>query len=862
MTVDRWRRIERIYHAALERPACDRAAFVRKEANGDVELVAEIDALLAYDERPAAFLQHSAMELAARALAAQPDRREPGAYSGMIGSYEILRPLGAGGMGDVYLARDTRLARNVALKVLRSDLADPGWVEAFRHEALAASALSHPNIVTIYEIGEHEGTRFIATEYADGVTLRERLKQGPIPAPDVVDIARQIAEGLAAAHEAGVVHRDIKPDNVLLRADGLVKILDFGIATRTDGDLPSVPVGSPGHGGVVIGTTGYMSPEQRQGLGVDARTDVWSLGIVICEMATGHPPAAAAHGNQEGTVRPVGKPAFDELAHLPQELVRIVNRALSTEPAGRYATARELVSDLRVLCRVLEGPSGKGAVASWHDGRSRTGAVRALARLGAPALILVAATAFLVAVAGRSRETPAITSIGVMPFENAGEIRDGAYLADGIAASLRSRLAQFSSIRQAAASEAARYERLGVSPAEAGREMRVAAVLTGTLERRADTVIVRLELLRSGDGARLWTRQFVTPIDDLPTLQTQIARELVEALGVSSRPLLVGGDDTRDPVAYQLYAKGRYHVLRRTPGDLRKGLEYLSEAVALDPGYGRAHAKLADAYILLAMTSDVAPKESFPRARTAAERALAIDPGLSEARVSMGVIKFWFDWDWSGAEAEFRRAIAAERPDPAAHIFYGHLLSNLGDHTRALQEMRRALDYEPHSALANALFAQCMYYEGRYDESLAHLRKTLELDPALWLTHNMMGRIYGWKRMYREALLAFDKATELGGSLVVTASAGYTLAASGRRDEARAILNQLKRRAAEAYVPPSNLALVHLGLGEHDEALDRLEEAVDARDMILTFLAVEPRWAELAGHSRFTALLAKVGLKR
>jgi tetratricopeptide (TPR) repeat protein len=284
--------------------------------------------------------------------------------------------------------------------------------------------------------------------------------------------------------------------------------------------------------------------------------------------------------------------------------------------------------------------------------------------------------------------------------------------------------------------------------------------------------------------------------------------------------------------------------------------------VALDPGYGRADARLADAYILLAMTSDVAPKESFPHARTAAERALAIDPGLSEARVSMGIIKFWFDWDWSGAEAEFRRAIAAKPPDPAAHTFYGHLLSNLGDHTRALQEMRRALDYEPHSALTNALFAQCMYYEGRDDESLAHLHKTLDLDPGLWLTHNMMGRIYGRKGMYREALQAFNRATELGGSLVVTATAGYTLAASGRRDEARRILDQLKTRAAQAYVPPSNLALVHLGLGEHDKALDRLEEAVEARDLLLTFLTAEPRWADLAGHPRFTALLGKVGLKQ
>ena len=375
-------------------------------------------------------------------------------------------------------------------------------------------------------------------------------------------------------------------------------------------------------------------------------------------------------------------------------------------------------------------------------------------------------------------------------------------------------------------------------------------------------VKVRLELVRSADGAELWKRQFVRPIDDVLTLQTEIARELVEEFGISPRPVLVGSDETTDPAAYHAYAKGRYHVLRRTPNDLRKGLEYLREAVALDPKYGRAYAKLADAYILLAMTSDVAPKDSFPHARTAAERALDVNPGLSEARVSMGIIKFWYDWDWSGAEAEFRRAIAAERPDPAAHMFYGHLLSNLGDHTGALQEMRRALDYEPHSALVNALFAQCMYYQGRYDDSLAHLRKTLDLDPTLWLTHNMMGRIFGWKGMYPEALQAFNTATELGGSLVVRAAAGYTLAASGKRDDARAILDQLKTQATHVYVPPSNLALVHLGLGERDEALDRLEEAVDARDILLTFLTVEPRWADLAGDSRFTALLGKVGLKQ
>ena len=718
MTRDRWARLERIYHAALEQPPQDRAAFLRTETADDVELLAEIEALLPYAERSAAFTEHSAMELAARALVAQPGQPDREAHSGTIGSYEILRLLGTGGMGQVYLAHDSRLARYAAVKVLRPDCADPGWIAALRQEALAASGLNHPNILTIYEIGEHDDTSFIAAEYVDGVTLRARLKQGSVSALELAGIALQIAEGLAAAHERGVVHRDIKPDNLMLRADNLVKILDFGIATRTGADASRRL--SAFADGAVIGTTGYMSPEQRQGRPVDARTDVWSLGVVIYEMATGRLPAQSTIGR-------------DELAGLAPELAPIVGRALARNPVDRYATAGELARDLRVLRRTLEEPPAEVAGPSQAK-RPRAGGLSLLTRIGAAALVPLAVSAYFVVVAGRDHETPA--------------------------------------------------------------------------------------------------------------------------------RLLAGSDETRDPAAYQLYAKGRYHVQRRTPDDLRKGIEYLREAVGLDPRYGRAHAVIAEAHILLAMTSDVAPKVSFPEARAAAERALAIDPELSEARVSMGIIKFWFDWDWSGAAAEFRRAIAGTRPDPAAHTFYGHLLSNLGDHTGALQEMRRALDYEPHSPLINALFAQTLSYQGRDDDALERLHKALDLDPKLWLTHNIMGRIYARKGMYREALQALDRATELGGSLIVRAMAGHTFAVSGNRDKARAILEELKVRAAQAYVPPSNLALVHLGLGEHDEALDRLEEALETRDLLLTFLTVEPRWSDLDGNPRFTALLGRVGLKR
>jgi serine/threonine protein kinase/Tfp pilus assembly protein PilF len=729
MSDPRWTRVERIYHAAVALPPGDRAAFVRHQAGDDLELAVEVAALVACDEQPAAFMEYSAMELAARRLAGTLHPCEP-ALAGRVGSYEILRQLGGGGMGDVYLAHDPRLARNVALKVLRSDLPDGDWMAALRQEALAASALNHPNILTIYEIGEHEAARFIASEYVDGQTLRERLARGPLPALELVDVALQVAEGLAAAHEAGVVHRDIKPDNVMLRADGLVKILDFGIATRAS-DVPSQFASSAAEG-VVIGTTGYMSPEQSEGAAVDASTDVWNLGLVIYEMATGRLPDAVSGPRRSTFPALWTTPLLDGAARLPQELRTSITRALSDDRAVR-PPARALAHELRTLRRVLEGMDGRHAP-------GRTEKVRSRLQLAAIALVLIVATTYLVAVTGRTGDTSNVSSVAA--------------------------------------------------------------------------------------------------------------------------PGALANEEARDPAAYQLYAKGRYHVLRHTPDDLRKGLEYLREAVALDPDYAQAYARLADGYILMAMTSDVPPRQSFPQARAAAERALAIDANLSEARVSMGIIKFWFDWDWGGAEAQFRLAITSNRPDPAAHTFYGHLLSNLGDHTRALEQLRRALDYEPHSALVNALFAQCLYYQGRYDDSLQHLRKTLELDPSLWLTHNMMGRIYGLKGMNREALQSFDRAIELGGSLVVRATVGYTLAVAGRRDEARAMLDELQARAARGYVPPSNIALVHVGLGEYDAALDRLEDAFEARDMLLTFLTAEPRWSALSGIPRFDALLAKIGLRQ
>jgi eukaryotic-like serine/threonine-protein kinase len=848
----RWDRIEQLYHAAVERPPADRRSFVDEEAAGDVEVQREVEALLRYDATSAGFLERPALEYMARAVVRQIEQSPQ--WSGRVGPYDILRSLGAGGMGEVYLARDTRLGRNVALKRLQADPLGPGPTLSSRQEALATSALNHPNILTIYEIGEHGGTEFIASEHVEGTTLRERLKRGSLPLSELIGIGIQVAEGLTAAHAAGVIHRDIKPENVMLRPDGLVKILDFGIATtpaepRPDAHTPE------GH---IVGTLGYMSPEQAGGLTVDSRSDIWSLGVLLHEMATGRPPGA-------GPVSPGSPPRAGPTDRLepgvPPELLGIVRRTLSASPADRYQTAAAVADDLRELQRVLEDHAGSGArVARGLRARVREAGS---ARWWTLLVALCAANVILLAPLWRGPGAVTVDSLAVLPLELSSASEASEYLADGLAAALRSRLSEFTTIVQPAPSEVSRYRLRRVTADQAGRELGVSATLTGTLHLRGEIAVVRLALVSSADGKPLWQRRFVKPAADTLNIQDEIARNIVDDLaGAQRQPPNRGSRDTTNSAAYQLYLKGRYHVERRTRAELTKGIEYLREAIAADPDYGRAHAKLADAYFILPMTSDVPPRDYFPLARAAAERALALDPDLSDARIALGMVKFWFDWDWLGAEEEFKKAIAIDNRNPVAYRFYGNLLSNLGDHTAALQLTRRALDFEPHSAVSNTLLGQVFYHQRRYDETLAQLHQALALDSQLWMTQHALGRVYERKRMYPEALDAFQKARQLGGPTVTLASAAYTHAASGNREEARRILEELAGQSKTTYVPSSHFALIHLGLGKHAQALDWLERAFDERDIMLSFLTAEPKWEDLAGEPRFLSLLGRVGLTR
>jgi serine/threonine protein kinase/Tfp pilus assembly protein PilF len=888
MRPERWAQVERLYHAALEVGPEARTAFLGEACAGDEELRSEVAALLVCDDKAAGFMEASAIELAAKALASdkQVGERANGSAirgssmtltAGMrLGPYEVLTLLGAGGMGEVYRARDTRLGRDVALKVIAPRLVgDPSLRSRFEREARAASVLNHPSIVTVYDVGDSAGVSWIAMEWVEGRTLRQAISDGPLPLGDALSIARQIVDGLAAAHAKRIVHRDLKPENVMLTADGRSKILDFGLARLTLGEPLEGPVSQvetlaapPSNAtreGMILGTVGYMSPEQARGLPVDARSDIWSLGVILYEMVAGRLPFAGATPTDVLAAILVKEP--EPLKKLrpgiPLELERIINRALAKNRDDRYPQAADLAVDLQNLRTLSEERRSRFAL-SGVDGSS----IRLIPRPAVMALLALslAAVALIVGGVARSRlhtGAAAIDSLAVLPLVNVGGSAETEYLSDGLTESLINRLSEISSLRVMAPSTVFRYKGREADPQRVGRELGVKGVVIGRVDRRGDTLVVQASLVNAADGSQVWGDRFDRRPSDALALQQEISREIADTLrlkltGEEQRKLVKRYTDS--PNAYQFYLRGRYFVEKRTRADLGRAIEYFQKAIVEDPKYARAYAGLAEVHYILPMVCDVPPKESFPQAKEAAAQALKIDDSLADAHVSMAMIHFWYDWDWKNAELEFSRAIALNPNDSTAHRSYGHLLSNLSRYPEAVEEMRRALDLDPFSLVSNALLGQCYYHARRYNLAIDQLRKTIELNPNFWLPHHALGRVYEREGMYEEALAEFWKARDLGGPTITSALAAYTYARMGRRREALKVLDELKNPSITPYVPPSSIAMVHLGLGEKEKAWEWLERAYEDRDPILTFIVVEPKWDDLRSDPRYADLVRRVGL--
>ena len=862
MTPERWHEVERLLHGALERTPAERAAFLDAASGGDASLRAEVESLLASAPGAEGYLEGGAVEDAAALL----EQTEPPPLVGSrLGSYVIEARLGAGGMGEVYLAHDDRLDRKVALKLLDPVIAgDAGARARFLREARLASSLDHPNVCTIHEVGEADGRAFMAMQYVEGRRLDEVTGGRPLPPSEMLPLALQVADALAAAHEKGIVHRDLKTANVIVTARGQAKVLDFGIAKRLSETGPADDPRLTATG-TVLGTPASMSPEQACGGAIDHRSDVFSLGVLMYEMATGRAPFEGKSRAEvmRALLGTAHVPAAEVNPEVPASLSAVIDRALAKEPDRRPQTMDELMAELRRAAHdagLSSSALAPVAVTSGRAGLRRRVPPRAVA-LSLVAAVILAGIAAVVALRTRGVAPAPIRSLAVLPFKPlVAEQRDEA-LELGMADTLITRLGSVGQLRVRPLSAVRKYAAGEQDAVAAGREQRVDAVLDAHIQKAGETVRVTVRLVRVADEAALWADRFDIPMGGIFAVQDTVAERVAAALMVH-----LSGDEkarltrrgTTDVEAYRQYLLGRYHLNRWTDEGFWKARDHFQEAIRRDPNYAPAHAGMADVYHSLSGFNVVAPKDGFPKARQAAEQALRLDEGLAEAHTALAVVTLLHDWNPAQAEREFKRALELNPGYADAHMHYGLFLAFRGRFEEAIREAERALELDPLSPARVSSLGEVLHLSRRFDEAAAQQRKALEMDPNFGFGHWSLGRALTGKGLYDEAIAAFQKSIPLSGdSPDEPAELARAYALAGRRREALAIVDDLKRRSERRYIAPSVIASIYGALGDRDEAFSWLERAHAERDFVLVSLEVEPMFDPLRADPRFGELLAK-----
>ncbi|MGD2087866.1 MAG: protein kinase [Candidatus Aminicenantes bacterium] len=713
-----------------------------------------------------------------------------------ISHYRILEKLGEGGMGVVYKAEDTKLKRTVALKFLPKELTrDQNAKERFRREAQAAAALNHPNIITIYEINEYEGQIYIAMEYVKGRTLKEKVYEGAVASPlkiiEILDIAAQLLEALAKAHQAGIVHRDIKPQNIIIDCEARVKILDFGLA-KLKGVSQLTKESS------TLGTTHYISPEQALAKDVDHRTDIWSLGVVLYEMITGQLPFKGEY--EQSVLYSIMSEQPEPLTALrtgvPMELERIVNKSLAKETSERYQNTGDILADLMTLEKKIESDTE----------------------------------------AEHASKTKSVPSIAVLAFTDMSPGKDQEYFCDGMAEEIINSLTHIKNLRVIARTSAFQFKGKNVDAREIGKKLDVETLLEGSVRKAGNRLRITAQLIKVDDGSHIWSERYDREMEDIFDIQDEISLAIVEELKIT----LLGHEkarilksSTKDIEAYNLYLKGRFFYETFTPKGFKKAIECFEKALEKDRNYALAYVGIGVTLRFSALFGKISPRDSMPKIREYAEKALEIDKNNGEAYCLLAACHL-YQWNWLAAEEKIIQALKLNTNSSLIHLYYSNILTQSGRHDEAVAAAKRSRKLDPFSPLINFVVGHALFFAGRFDESIADLQVSIEMNPNYFPLHYTLGYNYWAKSMVTDALLEFEKACNLSSrDPWTTALFAMALYGTGKKDKAIGLIETLEERSKHEYVPPTSLYTFYRSICELDKAYPWLEKAFEVHDMFL-----------------------------